>query len=85
MFVPLVVSSLDRMEKTSMALECRGFGYSEEPTDLSDITVRKSDYLLIAVVIILLAASIFCRIRYGSLDMTDHLTCWADCFKIYIR
>lgn len=82
MFVPLVVSSLDRMEKTSMALECRGFGFSSKPTDLSEITLRKSDTVLVVSVILLLAASIFVRIRFGSLNNTANLQCWADCFKI---
>ena len=42
MFVPLVVaSSLDRMETLSMALESRAFGYSKNPTDLSEIKIRR--------------------------------------------
>ena len=82
MFVPLVVSSLDRMEKTSMALECRGFGNSKTPTDLSDITVRKTDVFLAASLTILLIASVYVRIRYGSLNMTEQLHSWADCFRL---
>ena len=42
MFVPLVVSSLDRMETLSMALESRAFGFCQHPTDLSEIHVRRS-------------------------------------------
>ena len=85
MFVPLVVSSLERMEKTSMALECRGFGNTNNPTEMSDIVVRKQDILLICAAVLLLAASIFVRIRYGSLDMTNELRSWADCFRLGIK
>ncbi len=85
MFVPLVVSSLDRMEKTSIALECRGFGNTNNPTEMSDIVVRKQDILLICAAVLLLAASIFVRIRYGSLDMTNELRSWADCFRLGIK
>ncbi len=82
MFVPLVVSSLDRMEKTSMALECRGFGNSKTPTDLSDITVRKADICLAASLAVILVMSVVIRIRFGSLNMTEHLRSWADCFRL---
>ena len=82
MFVPLVVSSLDRMEKTSMALECRGFGNSSSPTELSNIKIRTSDIILSAVTILLMIFSIYVRIRYGSLNMTQHLKSWADCFRL---
>ncbi len=82
MFVPLVVSSLDRVEKTSMALECRGFGNSAHPTDLSEITVRKSDIALACIAVLLLAIGIYVRIRYGTLDMTQHISNWADCFRL---
>ena len=85
MFVPLVVSSLERMEKTSMALECRGFGNTNNPTNMSDIVIRKSDIALVAVSVLLLVASIVLRIRYGSLNVTDYLNSWSDCFRLGIR
>lgn len=85
MFVPLVVSSLERMERTSMALECRGFGNTNNPTSMSDIVIRKSDIALMAVTLLLLVACVVIRIRFGSFDMTDHLTSWADCFRLVAR
>ncbi|MBR0473627.1 MAG: energy-coupling factor transporter transmembrane protein EcfT [Erysipelotrichaceae bacterium] len=85
MFVPLVVSSLERMERTSMALECRGFGNTNNPTSMSDIVIRKSDIALMVITLLLLVACVIIRIRFGSFDMTDHLTSWADCFRLVAR
>lgn len=85
MFVPLVVSSLERMERTSMALECRGFGNTNNPTSMSDIVIRKSDIALMVITLLLLVACVVIRIRFGSFDMTDHLTSWADCFRLVAR
>ncbi len=84
MFVPLVVSSLERMEKTSMALECRGFGNTSNPTEMSDIVLRKIDYLLMTAAVLLLVVSIFARIKFGNLDLTNELKTWSDCFRLGI-
>ena len=83
MFVPLVVSSLDRMEKMSMALECRGFGNSSKPTDLSQIRIRPIDIVILTVYCLLIVAGVVVRIRYGSFDMTQQVKTWADILKIY--
>ena len=80
-----ILSSLERMEKTSMALECRGFGNTNNPTNMSDIVIRKRDIALVAVSVLLLVASIVLRIRYGSLNVTDYLNSWSDCFRLGIR
>jgi len=82
MFVPLVVSSLDRMEKMSMALECRGYGNSANPTDLSDITIRTSDIIVIVLFVMLLVVSVFLRLRFGSFNIVDSLTSWSDIFRL---
>ena len=52
---------------------------------MSDIVIRKSDIALVAVSVLLLVASIVLRIRYGSLNVTDYLNSWSDCFRLGIR
>lgn len=82
MFVPLVVSSLDRMEKMSMALECRGYGNSSNPTDLSEISIRISDIVMAALYVVLLVVSVFLRFRYGTFNIVDSLQSWSDLFRL---
>ncbi len=78
MFVPLVVSSLDRMETLSMALESRAFGYSSHPTDLSEIRIRKADRAILTGGIVLLVLCIIIRIRYGQLNWVNTVKSWGD-------
>lgn len=78
MFVPLVVSSLDRMETLSMALESRAFGYSEHPTDVAEIHIRKADWAILAAGLIALAAAVFVRIRFGSLNWVGQVDGWGS-------
>ena len=47
MFVPMVVSSLSRMETMSMALESRAFGNTKHPTEMTEIRVRPGDLALL--------------------------------------
>lgn len=82
MFVPLVVSSLDRMEKMSMALECRGFGNSSKPTDLSDIKIQTIDIVLIVLYVALFVGGAAARIMYGKFDIVSQVKTWADLFQI---
>lgn len=81
MFVPLVVSSLDRMEKMSRALECRGFGNSTKPTDLSDIKIETVDIIIFALYIALFVGGVVVRIMYGKFDMVNQVKSWADLFR----
>lgn len=78
MFVPLVVSSLDRMETLSMALESRAFGYSNNPTDLSNIKIRKADWAILITGTILLILCITIRVRYGGLNWIHSVKSWSD-------
>ncbi len=80
MFVPLVVSSLDRMETLSMALESRAFGYSKKPTEMSDIHLRKADFIILGIGILLLLSAIVIRVRYGSLNWVTQVKTWKDVF-----
>lgn len=76
MFVPMVVSSLSRMEVMSMALESRAFGNTKHPTEMAEIHIRPGDLLLLAVWIALMVAAIVVRIRYGSLNWVSRVDSW---------
>ena len=78
MFVPLVVSSLDRMETLSMALESRAFGYSKNPTDLSEIKIRKTDWAILICGILLVIVCIIIRAKYGRLNWVSQVKSWSD-------
>ena len=83
MFVPLVVSSLDRMEKMSMALECRGFGNSSKPTDLSDIQIQPIDIAFIVAYVLLFVGGVVVRVMYGKFDMVSVVKTWSDVLRLF--
>lgn len=76
MFVPLVVSSLSRMEVMSMALESRAFGNTKQPTEMVEIRIRLGDLLLLAAGIALMTAAIVVRVRYGDLNWVSQVDSW---------
>ncbi|KYH30795.1 energy-coupling factor transporter transmembrane component T family protein [Neomoorella mulderi] len=80
LFVPLVVSSLERMETMAMALEARGFGYTEHPTQLHEVKFTARDIIIIASAIILLVIGLVLRFKYGRLSWIDHLNSWGNIF-----
>ena len=77
MFVPMVVSSLSRMETMSMALESRAFGNTKHPTEMTEIRVRPGDLALLAAGIILMIVAIVIRVRFGSLNWASQVDCWS--------
>jgi energy-coupling factor transport system permease protein len=80
MFVPLVVSSLDRMETLSMSLESRAYGNTKHPTVLHDTDTGKGDVILLVVLVALLLGVVVMRIIFGSLNWIDNLTSWRYVF-----
>jgi energy-coupling factor transport system permease protein len=80
LFVPLVVSSLDRMETLSMALESRAYGSIKQPTTLYDTTAGKGDTILLALLLAALLGATADRLRFGSLNWIDRLDSWGHVF-----
>ena len=82
MFVPLVVSSLGRMETMSMALESRAFGNTSHPTELIDSSFKKSDLAAAALAVVLLFAFAGIRVMFGSLDIVNQISSIRDVFAL---
>jgi len=82
MFVPLVVSSLGRMETMSMALESRAFGNTSHPTELTDSNLKRNDYILAAFSIVMLLTFAGVRVCFGSLNTVNQLSSIGDVFAL---
>lgn len=80
LFVPLVVSSLERMETMAMALESRGFGYTEQPTPLYEVRFSFKDIIIVAGAIVLLVVGLVLRFKYGKLSWIDQINSWGSIF-----
>ena len=64
-FVAMVISSMRASDQLSKALESRAFGAKGvRRTVLRDIHYRPIDYVITALILLLLVASIYARIRY---------------------
>lgn len=59
---PLVLSSLQRIEVISNAMELRGFGKNKTRTWIVERPFKKGDYVAILIAVLMLAASIFCMV-----------------------
>ena len=59
--IPLIVNSLVIADQLSMALMNRGFGYKKEWTQMTRLTIRKRDYLMLALTGLGLAAVVAVR------------------------
>lgn len=64
--MPLIFSSLERIETISSAMELRAFGNKKKRTWYSERDFKKSDYVSIGVLLILLLVSVFISIKTGS-------------------
>lgn len=64
--MPLIFSSLERIETVSSAMELRAFGNKKKRTWYSARDFKKNDYIAMGILIILLAVSIFISLRSGS-------------------
>ncbi len=63
---PLVLSSLQRIEVISNAMELRGFGKNAKRTWIVARPMGKGDYVALAIAVIMMAASIACIIMNGG-------------------
>ena len=64
--MPLIFSSLERIETISSAMELRAFGNNKKRTWYSERDFKKSDYVSIGILLILLLVSVFISIKTGS-------------------
>lgn len=64
--MPLIFSSLDRIETISCAMELRAFGNNKKRTWYKERKFKKNDFLMIAVGIILFAISLSLNLHRGS-------------------
>ena len=64
--MPLIFSSLERIETVSSAMELRAFGNKKKRTWYSARDFKKNVYIAMGILLILFAVSIFISIRSGS-------------------
>ena len=64
--MPLIFSSLERIETVSSAMELRAFGNKKKRTWYSARDFKKNDYIAMGILLILFAVSIFISIRSRS-------------------
>ncbi|WP_300347997.1 energy-coupling factor transporter transmembrane component T [Clostridium sp.] len=64
--MPLIFSSLDRIENISTAMELRAFGKNKKRTWYSERKFTKGDYLSIIIVVIILGLSLWFNYKNGS-------------------
>ena len=66
MLFPLIISSMDRIERIANAMELRGFGKNKKRTWYSSRPFMAADFLALAVCILMMAGSIVLNILNGS-------------------
>lgn len=59
-FVPMVVSVMNRADQVSNAMQCRGYGLHENPTMYAAPEMGRRDYAALSIVIAVLAMSLLC-------------------------
>ena len=64
--MPLIFSSLERIEVISCAMELRAFGNKKKRTWYNERKFEKRDYIAIVVLAVIFAISIFITIKNGS-------------------
>lgn len=64
--MPLIFSSLERIEVISCAMELRAFGNKKKRTWYNERKFEKRDYIAIVVLAVIFAISIFVTIKNGS-------------------
>ena len=64
--MPLIFSSLDRIETISSAMELRAFGSNKKRTWYNGRPFKKGDYIAIAIVSLILVIAIFATILNGG-------------------
>lgn len=64
LLIPTLVSVIRGTNVFAMALESKGFGYSDERTNYLEISFGKSDYIMMAITTIIIILSMFFKIKY---------------------
>ena len=64
--IPLILSSMDRIEVISNAMELRSFGKHKKRTWYRARPFRRADILAMAVCVLLLALALFLNVYNGS-------------------
>ena len=64
--IPLILSSMDRIEIVSNAMELRGFGKSKKRSWYMARPFRAADWLSMAFCALMLAAAVFLNVRNGT-------------------
>ena len=62
LLIPTIVSVIRGTNVFAMALESKGFGYSEERTNYLQISIKKSDTLVLVLSLLVIVASIYVKI-----------------------
>ncbi|OLN28569.1 energy-coupling factor transporter transmembrane component T family protein [Desulfosporosinus metallidurans] len=78
LFVPLAVSSMERMETTAMALEARAFGISKNPTSLLDTSFGLKDIVSIILSVLIVVIAVIIRIKLGNFNWINNLHSWTN-------
>ncbi|RDW15458.1 energy-coupling factor transporter transmembrane component T family protein [Oceanobacillus chungangensis] len=63
---PLILSSLERIDVVSNAMELRGFGKNKKRSWYSEKTFKRQDYITIIIAVLLLALSLIITFQDGS-------------------
>ncbi len=64
--MPLILSSLERIETISSAMELRAFGNKKKRTWYSERQFKRNDYLSVGILTLLLIISLFISVKNGS-------------------
>ena len=64
--MPLIFSSLERIETISSAMELRAFGNKKKRTWYSERQFKRNDYLSVGILTLLLIISLFISVKNGS-------------------
>lgn len=64
LLIPTFISVIRGTNVFAMALESKGFGYSDERTNYLEISFKPADYIVIMVAIIALVLAIYVKIKY---------------------
>jgi energy-coupling factor transport system permease protein len=62
LLIPVFISVIRGTNVFAMALESKGFGYSEERSSYLEVGFKRNDYLLLTVILVLLVISIILKI-----------------------
>lgn len=64
LLIPVLISVIRQANILAMALESKGFGYSDRRTNYLEIKYTAKDYILIAIAIVVLIIAIFFKVKY---------------------